>query len=432
MSQDCQATIRAVEAIGRKWNEAEINYAVTTQLERCPEEAFRDVKVVIERRHCIEARDALVSVLEQRGWRVVTRRRGEHLQCLAFHQSGTSSLIVNLVAGLQWGCVPLIERPAPTERAGVFKVDPWASFVSRVLLLLLTTPRPDLFKDLARLCPSASEYTAASARLPEILGTALTHRLLNAIQNRGLHGLATISLQVRRALILSSVRRHPLRSLKTAWRWASVGVANVAARPFLPIICIVGPDGVGKSSVLDEVMRQAAARICCTSIEARHWRPGILPQLGKFIGRAAPSGPRPPRRTAGAFGWLRAAYYSADYVLGYYLRDRRVSADLGLVLYDRCILDMIVDPVRYGISSNLAVRFLWRYLPKPGLVVLLHDDVARIRMRKAELDEEEIARQLSVWMELAAAGEVQMVLGVTDSPAALARQILDRLVNALH
>jgi len=230
-----------------------------------------------------------------------------------------------------------------------------------------------------------------------------------------------------------------------------------AFRPCAPIVAVVGPDGAGKSTAIDHLSRTEGWVF--TRVERRHWRPGVLPDLSAFTpgsirarrfrveppagaaGSRAGSpasgddggGPRPPRRRSGRLGRVRLAYYCADAWLGGWLRDRPAAGHQRLVLYDRCLLDMAVDPARYGLRDGAAVERWWTSLPRPDRVVLLAGSPDRIVERKPELTVPEVRRQIGEWRRLLAAGLVHDVVEA-DRPerevaAALRRIVVEALLE---
>jgi hypothetical protein len=421
--------IHTVIELSRAWREAGVNFSVANGHDSFPDTLGRDIDFVVEPSQIKLAVERTVAVMEQEGWKVVVRTRAELVQCIGIRPEDSKSLIIDHFPGMRWGPAWLVESPRPVETSGPFPLDPWVTFVKRVLLHVLTSPAPKFSRHPDRLELSEGERSAAADRLPSLVGADLAIRLLNAVSGRDVQALQELTPLLRRALTVTSFRRTPARALHASVQWATTRLTLAADRPLAPIVAIVGPDGVGKTSVLKELAHQAKERIGCHAVHIRHWRPGVLPPLGGLAGKTIPTGSAPPRRKTGRFGSLRTMYYALDYLFGYYLRDRRESADFQLLLYDRCALDMCVDPVRFGIRSGKLMRRLWPMLPKPNLVVLLTDEPARIRARKAELTEAEIAEQLRTWMEFADRGQVHLVLQVDRSPAQLAEAITDQIID---
>ena len=205
-----------------------------------------------------------------------------------------------------------------------------------------------------------------------------------------------------------------------------------ASRRMPWVIALVGPDGAGKSSLIRELVRLLPDDL---HVEVRHWRPGALPPLASLLGQAPEPGEAsvPPRRSGGRFHVARLLYYGVDFLLGDWWLRRRDPQGAGpdIVVYDRCALDMNVDPVRYGLSSSAGTIALWRMIPKPDRVMLLLDDAEGIRARKAELTEAEIRSQMTRWLELARSGRVQGGLEVDAPPSVLAGRLVPLVTEAL-
>ncbi len=191
------------------------------------------------------------------------------------------------------------------------------------------------------------------------------------------------------------------------------------------LVAIVGPDGTGKSTTIDEIGKQLTSAGSIVSKTTRHWRPGLLPALGRLGGkeRAEVRFGGPPRRNPGRFQLIRLAYYSLDFIAGHYFKDNIDKKKNRVVLYDRCALDMHVDPLRYGLRSSRGTGLLWKIVPRPDAVVLLYDSPERILARKAELSRTELERQFAVWIKLLAQGQADAVVRVNSSPAEIARRI---------
>ncbi len=200
-------------------------------------------------------------------------------------------------------------------------------------------------------------------------------------------------------------------------------------------VAIVGPDGVGKSTALAYACRALASAF--VDVRCRHWRPGVLPSLSRLVGTTDPaaevSAPIPPRRHAGRWATVRLLYYWLDYLAGYWIRDRRsTSSEIPVNLYDRCALDMSVDPLRFGLPQSTHALWVYRWSRGLDLVILLHDSPERIGDRKRELAEEEIRRQFTSWQVFYDQGLVDQIIDVQrDSAEEVGRKIAIAIVGAL-
>ncbi len=209
---------------------------------------------------------------------------------------------------------------------------------------------------------------------------------------------------------------------RVAWL-ASLG------RPRGICVALAGPDGVGKSTAVDAVREWFERELPFVKIELRRWRPGLLPDLGSFVGRPNEAGA--PRKTPGRFQFVRLFYYLFDFWLGTLWKDRRRSSFPKVIIYDRCALDMRVHPVRFGLRSARGTKLLWRVTRKPDLVIFLSDSPARILERKRELEKHEVEEQLETWLQLAQEGKVRAIIRIDAGAEEIGARVRDLLLETL-
>jgi thymidylate kinase len=171
----------------------------------------------------------------------------------------------------------------------------------------------------------------------------------------------------------------------------------------MSLICILGPDGSGKSEVASKLMvlfqhqGMAAARF--------HWRPRYLLSLSKGSGPQLPIRGRDRSALASALGGF---FFAMDFCVGYYFGKVNPQVS-GNVIYERYFYDVLVDPARYRLTDMPRFfRFLCGLVPMPDLVVFLHSPNPEvIHSRKPELSVNEIAYQQRIIRErLGALAEV--------------------------
>jgi len=163
-------------------------------------------------------------------------------------------------------------------------------------------------------------------------------------------------------------------------------------------IAIMGPDGAGKSAVIDAVRFQFDSAY--NKIRLFHLRPKTL-WAGKAANQAVtdPHG-KPPR--GAIVSVLKVFSLIADYWLGYALKIAPAVRRSQLVIFDRYIYDLLVDSkrIRYGGPSWL-LKMAARVVPRPDLVILLDAPADVLWSRKQEVPFEEVLRQRDGYCKVA-------------------------------
>lgn len=419
--------------LARVFGEAGISYAFIHGLERFPACVGRDLDVLVPHDHVARAIASAERHFRGRQWRFVAHRRlNGSAWCFVAPPLGRTVFEFDLVPRLRWGPAIFVDQPTSLSRHGAFNVDAWATFVKRVLVQLLGGNIAKLEEAPHDLALGDDERDHVQRMLPRFLGQPLAESLLRAVDARDIGELRRLVPRLRKAVLLHSLMRPGSMLPATAdWIRNELAVSPIARR-VIPVLAIVGVDGVGKSTLVGHLTRELRERLPVIDVVTRHWRPSLIPRLGRLLRGHAPIDdgvPAPPRRSPGRFGMLRLAYYAVDFCIGGWWRDRPAAAQLRAIVYDRCILDMLIDPVRFGLKTSFGVNLVRRIAGGPEFVVLLHDNPLRVSARKRELHVSEITEQQSRWRALAARGDVHLVLTVDEPPEILATKVVDGLID---
>jgi thymidylate kinase len=164
------------------------------------------------------------------------------------------------------------------------------------------------------------------------------------------------------------------------------------------VLSVSGPDGVGKSTLinhLEKIFQDAFNKNVCLM----HLRPGLFRRLSAFKkGEHQQETTAVPQlvESSYAMSLLKIGYYFLDYTIGYFIRVRLISWRTPTVfIFDRYYTDLLSQPARFGIKGFSGLRtFLFRFIPKPQLSVLLYEDPENILRRKAELTLEELSCEI--------------------------------------
>jgi thymidylate kinase len=201
--------------------------------------------------------------------------------------------------------------------------------------------------------------------------------------------------KLRREMLIRLALRRPVstavrvvgQQCSRASRWTSPRASGLH-------VVFLGPDGAGKSTVIEAVQARVAPAFL--NVRYQTFARGILPTRAKKSPHALP-----PRSLAGSA--VKAAWWLVCYTLGYYKSIYPTLARGGLQINHRYLLDAIVDPKRYRYSGPKNwVEAIWKVAPKPDLMIFLDAPAEVIHARKGEVTLEEAVRQREAYRALAA------------------------------
>lgn len=226
--------------------------------------------------------------------------------------------------------------------------------------------------------------------LHQAFGDKLAGKLYQLAADGEAAGATELVGKLRFTLLRRRMMRAPLKTLDGVFRHWLCELKFHLRTPY-PWIGILGPDGSGKSSVIEGLTeRLKLSRVKMKSI---HW----LPQLGRDaeVSTAVVTDPhaRPPKSAVLSIlqlGKIVAVWWIA------LLRDLiHLRAKKAIVLSDRFYPDLVADPrrYRYGAPVGLA-KVAFKLIPKPDRVIVLHTKAETILKRKQEVAPEELERQL--------------------------------------
>ncbi len=161
-------------------------------------------------------------------------------------------------------------------------------------------------------------------------------------------------------------------------------------------IAFFGPDGVGKSAVIEQLKDQLGQAFSGTT--QFHFRPMYR---SHGIDRPPVTNPhgRPPRTAWVSLGKL--IYWLADCWWGYLFAIRPGVRRSRLVIFDRYYPDVVVDPRRYRLPAGMGFApWLTTLAPRPDLCILLDAPAEVVHDRKQEVSLAESRRQRIAYLQM--------------------------------
>ena len=237
------------------------------------------------------------------------------------------------------------------------------------------------------------------------VGSSTAQTIKELITGQSWHQLNAKLHDFKRILFWRYLFRHPFITVRY-WRYELCRAIQRISQPVGIMVVLLGPDGSGKTSVAKQIMEYMPPE--SLKRQRLHWRPGILPQLSRLFRKhrdpsALDSYEQPHQAPChGTFSSLiRFFYYATDFILGYYLKLRWAKVKGALLVIERYYYDILVDQIRYGFQvPRWLPRLLMRFIPKPDIVVYLHNSPEKLYARKQELAIEELTRQVSEFQDL--------------------------------
>lgn len=262
---------------------------------------------------------------------------------------------------------------------------------------------------------------AASAELRQFWGPDHIGLLTRAASEGRWEEVRARLPELRRAMI--DRVRPTLGERGAEWRRRVMRVL----RPTGYFVAVLGPDGVGKSTMLEHVERELAPAFRRTA--RYHLRPRFGRAKGADIVCTNPHAPP-------SYGIVRSTaklvLWWADYTIGFARAVLPRLLGSSFVLFDRYYYDLTVDPRRYRYGGPISLaQAVGRLIPRPDLVVVLDAPAVTVRARRKELPLDEIVRQRQAYRRLVEAAPNACVIDASrpaeEVATAVARAILDRL-----
>lgn len=280
---------------------------------------------------------------------------------------------------------------------------------------------------------------ALIARLTPILGSHMAEARIDRVCAGKPSAMETLTGSQRLGLLLRAARAHGYRVISGIVKFCVHRLRDLVITRGT-FVSISGPDGSGKTTVIERLITQLEQVHGPDSVIYSHFRPAMLPRIAEV---AKATGAitivdteynRPHRsQPSDVLGSLaRVLYYGLDYVGGYVRSVYPVLLIGKIALFDRYYYDMIADPYRSSVSLPLQWMItIGKFLPLPRHAFFIRVAPQEIHRRKQELTLERIIELNDRYNELVRLGWL-VAIDNDDSPDIAAAAIVDHIVAARH
>lgn len=436
----------ALKHLFRAFDENKIRWMVFRNFEGLPEKnTSKDVDLLVKREDIPKACKVLCQTMKECGYARMTYDRFQCIWCYSFFKEivgKCDSIKIDLFYGQVWRGIPTVSFNQIYSTAvnyNGFKV-----------------PNPVMDAFLLWIKPIMTGGKVKEKYIPQILSYGKTEKFQELIKDTFGYGFQQkVSGLFETKEDILSTKKYKEEMRKISWRKGFIKkpIDGISAcfmhyflevirrfhRPKGTVICVLGPDGVGKSTVIDMLKEKATDAFIRDEdkLEIIHFRPNILPNIKKLLSRNYDeskeefTNPHRAKPAGKVSSCIRLAYYWLDYWLGKgMLRKKCINGQI--IIFDRYSYDFIVDPRRTRISLNSKIiEFFMQKVPTPDKVFVLSAPAEVIYSRKKELEIDEIERQLLEYERLCKATNLFVKIEATKSPEEISDIILNKWIQTL-
>jgi thymidylate kinase len=394
---------KLVTTLFHAWGKANINFVVLRNYKELPDCIGNDIDILVSNETLPLAEKILKTVSNKLGFKLHNRAEFSPVCLFVIHISTGYQVQFDLFTSLQWRFFDILIPDKVLRNRSMYKGIPIPHPLHEATLNLLTTLLfqghvKDKYKSF--IAQSFRENTElAIAILTRLFGDRIGKQIINYVTQADWDSIEAHRNDLRKAMAISQLRTRSTYIFKKAFFDVKRLVKRWFNYPGVFIVC-VGPDGSGKSSVADRVMKRLETTFKRDKSRYYHWKP-LTFRLSK-ADRGLVHNPHGQTTRGTLASTIYLFYHLLEFFLGGILRLKPVLFRNGMVFVDRYFYDIIVDPKRYRLNASAwLVCLIAKTIVKPDLVICLDAPAKLFYERKQEVPYEEVVRQREAYLAFA-------------------------------
>jgi thymidylate kinase len=421
-----------VRLLFRSLDSRSVCYCVLHSYEGLPDKLLGDIDLVVHPADVSKLRMVLHDI-EQQGYRPVQcvnyGVRGYYIVFVWFEGQNLNSVAIDITdEHRERGLILATGESllAGRQRRGDFWVpDPSTEFAyllsKKALKGTVPAHQEERLKDLVESLGRRRAIDVAK----DLFGKVWARKVVEACANDSVSHLLA---ELKTRLWWTTFVHDPLNPV----RYRLADVVRSLGRWFRPtgfFVAVVGPDGVGKSTLIDHLIPMLRPAFLRQTVS--NWRPGWFWRLK---GTAVPvTNPHAKPNYSAWFSVARLFAHVMDYLFGYLFLIRPRLTHSTLVVFDRYFHDMLVDSRRYRYGGpRWLLKAVYPLIPKPDLLLVLDAPEELILSRKQEVKQEELSRQRQSYLKIAKDRPLTFVIDASRPLALAGAEVTGVVIAILH
>ena len=411
------------------------NYAVMRNFEGLPDSNdARDIDIIIDRKDYKKIRRQLVDLFIEEGWNIINYLNSDRLitfVCARNDGNETSIMQWDFFFDTSVFGIKLMDSSEflkDKEFNGfLWHLRPNSQFLDKYLYdRAVGTSYPEKYRQTREI---AEHSPAVKQKLKEIFGNDSAQEI-DKVSGKKLLAKA----------ITHNLKNRPFGLAKDITNFLRTFIGNYISSPTGFSIGFTGPDGSGKTTVIDHTIERLGD-VFKTAHVYYHFRPALFGNISDVAHSAGLkkdvdknySDPHRGGKTSKLSSLARLGYYSIDYIAGYFMKVKSKTRITRLVIFDRYFSDIICDSRRSRIYLSPKFLDFWRklFIPSLDYNILLTASEEIILNRKKELTGEGV-RDINSKIDFMAPKKGYLKVLNESTPDEAVSEILNHIFENQH